>query len=428
MTLGKDGMADKKEKNAQLPAGRGLESQSGQEEPRGPGGTKALAVPTEPRETRPDLLLQAGTPSGQPPCPFYLETAPVEEVNLIKYVNILLKRRWLIVGGCFLCVLLAGIVSKKTPPTFTAVTTFLPSTSPEMTARMGTIIGASGTLGSFEENLTSEYYVALMQSNQFLERIAHRKFPVRKLGREAELIEYYTAAGNQKGGTGSTAKIVQRVIEIKIRGSLSVSAGRRTAGAAVPVIVTVKYSAGEPGLAAAVANAFLEETVVYNQDVRDSKAQQNRKFIEKQIEETTGLLRKAENELAQFTARNKKIATPDLEVELDRLKRSVRIQEEVYISLKKQLELAKIEEQERKPSIEVIERAVPPLQKSAPRTRRTVILAGFVSLFLFCGLAFLMEWMGKARRNRDDEKYREFIGHLEDIKKDIKGFRRLFRK
>jgi uncharacterized protein involved in exopolysaccharide biosynthesis len=377
------------------------------------------ALRTEPRP---------GAPGGQPPCPYYLEAAPVEEVNLIQYVNILLKRRWLIVGGCFLCVLLAGIVSKKTPPTFTAVAKFLPSNRPEMTARMGTIIGESGKLESFDENLTSEYYVALMQSNLFLERIARRKFPVRKLGREADLVEYYTEAGKKKGGAGSAAEILQRVIEKKIRGSLDISAGRRIAGPALPVIVTVKYSAREPGLAAAVANAFLEETIVYNQDVRDSKAQQNREFIEKQIEESTGLLGKAENELAQFTAGNKKIATPDLEVELDRLKRSVRIQEEVYISLKKQLELAKIEEQERKPSIEVIEGAVPPLQKSAPRTLRTVILAGFLSLFLFCGLAFLMEWLGKARRNRNDEKYREFIGHLEDIKKDIRGFRRLFRK
>ena len=127
--------------------------------------------------------------------PGAFDAEPVEEINLIQDLNILLKRRWLIIVGCFIAVLLAGIVSKKTSPTFTASAKFLPAARTEMTARMGTIIGSSGRLESVEENLTSEFYVALLQSNIFLERIAKRKFPVRELGREADLVEYYTETG-----------------------------------------------------------------------------------------------------------------------------------------------------------------------------------------------------------------------------------------
>jgi len=140
-------------------------------------------------------------------------------------------------------------------------------------------------------------------------------------------------------------------------------------------------------------------------------------FIENQVDENRKLLKKAETELADFTAKNKKIVTPDLEIELDRLKRNVKVQEEVYVMLKKQLELAKIEEQEKKPVIEIIENANVPLYKSSPRTKRNVILAGFVSIFLFIGLAFVLEYISKM--NPKDEGYREFFKHLNGIKNDL---------
>ena len=45
-------------------------------------------------------------------------------------------------------------------------------------------------------------------------------------------------------------------------------------------------------------------------------------------------------------------------------------------------------------------------------------LAGFVSLFLFVGLAFVLEFVSKI--NRRDEKYEEFFKNLDDIKRDFK--------
>jgi len=146
------------------------------------------------------------------------------------------------------------------------------------------------------------------------------------------------------------------------------------------------------------------------------------------IEYVNVLLKKAEAELADFTARNKKIVTPELELEFDRLKRSVKVQEEVYITLKKQLELAKIEEQEKKPVIEIIERASPPLFKSKPRTKMNVILAGFLGGVIFVILSFVVEFFSKSKANLEDKKYREFYGHINAIKRDVRSATRFFRK
>ena len=339
--------------------------------------------------------------------------AEEEEIHLINYVNVVLKRRWMIVFGVLFCVILTGIVSKIMTPVFTASAKFLPSKNPEMTSRMGTLIGTSGRIEGFQDNVTSEYYTELLKSSPFLERIANKKFFSKKLGEEVALISYYEIEADNE-----TEKLV---IAIETIGdNLKLSTARTTK------VVSLSYSSGEPELSAAIVNAFLEELIKYNQDIRDTKAKQNREFIEERLEENRKLLKKAEAELADFTAKNKKIVTPDLEIELDRLKRNIKVQEEVYMMLKKQLELAKIEEQEKKPVIEILEKASAPLYKSSPKAKRNVILAGFVSLFLFSGLAFVLEYISKM--NPKDEGYKEFYKHLTDIKNDLLSVKRIIGK
>jgi len=278
-----------------------------------------------------------------------------------------------------------------------------------MISRMGTLVGAGGKIETYEDNVTSEYFVELLKSSSFQERIAQKKFYSKLFGQEVDLITYYKI--NEPNENLRLIKAVKA-----ISSNLKVSIDRTTK------VISLSYSSREPELSAAVANAFVEELIVFNQDIRDTKAKLNRIFIEKQLDENQALLKKAEAELADFVARNKKIATPDLEMELDRLKRNVKVQEEVYITLKKQLELAKIEEQERKPTIEIIEKAKIPIAKSKPRTKMNVILAFFLAAFIFIGLAFVLEWLKKL--NADEEKSREFAQYIKDIKND---FRRLLR-
>lgn len=336
-----------------------------------------------------------------------------EEIHLINYVNVILKRRWLIVVGVFVCVIFTGIYLKMQPPMFTASAKFLPSKNPEMASRMGTLIGTSGRVEPIEDNVTSEYYTELLRSTPFLERIANKKFFSKKMGEEVDLASYYRLeADNESKKLLIAAGIIGANLKLSTQQTTN--------------IVSISYSTGEPELSAAIVNAFLEELIKYNQDIRDSQAKHNRIFIEDQLEENRKLLKNAEAELANFAAKNKKIVTPDLEIELDRLKRNVKVQEEVFITIKKQLELAKIEEQEKKPVIEIIEKASVPLSKSSPKTKRNVILAGFLSLFLFIGLAFILEYISKM--NPEEEGYREFYKHLKDIKNDLLIIKRIRKK
>jgi len=336
-----------------------------------------------------------------------------EEFHLIDYVNVLLKRRWMIILGVLLCVIFSGIYSKSQSPVYIASAKFLSSRNPDMTSRMGTLIGTSGRIESLENNVTSEYYTLLLKSSPFLERIANKKFFSKEMGEEVDLISYYKVEADNE---------VERLTLITktIGGNLDISTDRTTK------VVSISYSTGEPKLSAAIVNVFLEELIIYNQDVKESKTKQNREFIEDRLEENRKLLKNAETELANFTAKNKIIGTPALEIELDRLKRNVKVQEEVFLTLRKQLELAKIEEQEKKPVIEILEKAAPPLYKSSPKVRRNVILAGFVSLFLFIGIAFAIEYISKI--SPEGEGYKEFLKNLNSIKNDFRFFTKIVKK
>jgi len=264
-----------------------------------------------------------------------------------------------------------------------------------MSSGMGPLIGVpGGKVESIEENVTSEYYQELLGSAEFLERIAARKVRSVKAGGKFDLYAYYKIKGADEA-------------QKKVKVIKAISGGLKTSVSWTTKVVSISYSAKEQGLAADVINAFLEELDVYNQNIKNSKAKQNRDFIEKQVGENQELPRKAEAALAEFTSRNKKIATPDLGRELDRLKRNVRVQGEAYITLKRQLELAKIEEQEKKPVVEIIQRAVPPLYKSKPRTMMNVMLA------------FVLERLGKMDKN--EARNKEFLRHVGDIKDERSG-------
>ena len=321
-----------------------------------------------------------------------------EEFNFIQYVNVLLKRRRMIVFGVLFCVIFAGtysiIYSKRPSPVYIASARFLPS-----------LISLAEKSETFEDKVISEYYRELLKGSLFLERIANRKFFIEKLGKEVDLASYYRVEADNE-----TEKLTRATRTI--RGNLKVSIHGPSK------VISISYSTGKPELSLAIVNAFLEELIKYIQDITGSKLKQDRMFIENQLEQIRKLLKKAEAELADFTKKNKKIVTSDLEIEHEQLKRNVKVQEEVYITLKKQLELAKIAEQVKKSVIEIIERPATSLVRSSPKTKRLVILSAIVSLFLFIGLAFILEYISKI--DPEEERYKEFYKYINDIKKDFK--------
>lgn len=88
---------------------------------------------------------------------------------------------------------------------------------------------------------------------------------------------------------------------------------------------------------------------------------------------------------------------PDLGMELLRRTRDLKIQEAVYAFLMQKYEEAKYEEAKATPTVQVLDRAVPPLFRSRPQRTLTVVGAGAASLLISVFLAFLFEAVREMR-------------------------------
>ncbi len=197
--------------------------------------------------------------------------------------------------------------------------------------------------------------------------------------------------------------------------------------------ITVAVDDREPRVAAALANAYVDELDRFNRLTRTTGARRTREFIEERLAVTQRDLADAENKLRDYQQRfrvvtlspqsageaeagarllsqktalevklnvlrqslsesseevrrvreelaatERQIALlPSTGLEIMRLWRDVRVQEQVYELLTSQLEEARIRETRDTPTVEVLDRATPPIHKSKPK-RAVIVLAGFI--------------------------------------------------
>src|SRR5207247_10065243 len=160
-------------------------------------------------------------------------------------------------------------------------------------------------------------------------------------------------------------------------------------------MVRANVTSWYPELAAAIANRFIDYLNDFNTRKRQSQARERRKFVEQRITAAELELRAAEEELRTFYERNRSYQqAPQLVFEEGRLRRQVEIRQEVYLTLKREYETARIEEVNDTPVITVIDVAVVPQEKSWPKRTLFVVLS-----FLLALLARVVWVVGHADHN-----------------------------
>jgi hypothetical protein len=109
---------------------------------------------------------------------------------------------------------------------------------------------------------------------------------------------------------------------------------------------------------------------------------------------------------------------PRLMAEEDRLRREVDVRQEIYLTLNREYETARIDEVNDVPVITVIDPAVPPAEKSSPKRGMLAILAFVGGGVVAVVLAFGAEHADRLRRE-DDGEYRELRGRLRGLRADL---------
>lgn len=345
--------------------------------------------------------------AGQPPSPIAHDDAAFADDGapwLIPTLNALLRRRRTVLAWSGLFAAVAVVAVLMATPAFTATAKFQPVAGKGVADRLE--VDAAE-----DEAVSADYYVALIQSPSFLSAVVARTFETGP-GVCETLVQHYGAEGDSEDTR------LRRAAEI-LGASTTVSVPRAVGTG--PRIVTLSVSADSPRLAADVARAILGQIDVHNASVRRSGSGQTRVFVEGQVTECRKELTAAAADLAAFEASNRRTDTPRIAAQLEQLRREVRIAEERYMTLVKQLELARIQEQEDIPCISVIQEPEPPLVRSSPRRTQTVLIALVAGFVFGCLWALVSERFGNLPK--DDPGAAELRGHLQSI---VGTFRRPF--
>jgi uncharacterized protein involved in exopolysaccharide biosynthesis len=271
----------------------------------------------------------------------------------------------------------------------------MPSQGRGASTRLSTIAGGGAAPTDIVvENTAPEYFSAVLESRDFIEALLDSTFEAPLLGGKVRCIDTLNIS------TADERLRREKAVK-KLRDRVDVSAVKMK-NLAAPPIITVSMTAPDGVLAAQMTNALIDMLVAHTREFWGRVARENKDFVERQLKDAGDLLRHAEASLAEFNRLNRKIATPDIQAELERRTRAVKVQEQVFIELSRQLELARIVAQEDRVSIEILEPAIAPTIRSAPKLTQTVLIAASIGLIGACVLAVSLDKWRSADRDDPD--------------------------
>lgn len=334
----------------------------------------------------------------------------VDEISLLELGDVLLKRWKLIIVLPAAGALIGLLLSLNATRLYEATATFIPETGAARApaGRLAAIANQFG-IGSMVSS-SPQLYETILRSRTFLQNVLDTRFSNPATPDAADsirLFDFLQPGGETEAGRNESARAWLRSGLI-----VSIDGGSN--------VMRISFRSTYPDLSADLANTFVDFLGRFNVDTRQSSARVSRRFIEERLADAAEELRRAEEDLEQYMDQNRELSAPQLQFPYQRLQRQVTITQEVYLTLRRQYEDARIQEVNDTPVITVIDLAIPPLRG----TRFNRIRSGFFGLLLGGGLAVLaafgLDFVERSRR-RKDRHFLKFISRLASIRAELRS-------
>jgi uncharacterized protein involved in exopolysaccharide biosynthesis len=345
----------------------------------------------------------------QPPSASQARVPPRPETSVLDVATALLRHWRLVLGFPFVTALAAAGVSLLMAPSFTATVAFFPEagSAQRLPAGLAGLVGQLGISVDGGAMQSPRFYADVLKSRALLERVVESRYPNPAASTDSvRLLDVLNIHG--RNAPDSLSNGVQ-ALRTRITTQVDVQTG----------VVRLNARFPDPVLAAAVANHLIDYLNDFNTQTRQSQARERRKFVEQRAAAAEVELGSAEEDLRKFYERNRTWQqAPQLTFEEGRLRRQVDLRQEVYLTLRREYETARIQEVNDAPVITVIEPAVPPQQRSRPRRTVMVSLAFLLGGMLGVFAAFGSEYLARVRRE-DADRYADFRAVLTRLREDL---------
>jgi len=395
-----------------------------------------------------------------------------EEINFLDYLDVIFKRRKMIIRNTLLAGLMMLALSFLLPKTYTATTTLLPPGEGEQNGLRSLLLNSPVSMFDVPgiPASSSDIFVEILKSRTVAEAVLSKKYKSEETGQnlyEIWDIENQTDALNKLHEKSTIFANEQGMINISVE-------------------------VHDAELSAQVANAFVEALDEVNREKSFSRAKNSRIYIEEQLKQTEVRLKRAATALADFQSEYKavdlqvqtrvsiekageikgtimarevelKVALQTLkrdnpivhrlQTELDELQiqfehlqygnsvpfeeqkdyfipfadipevgsrlaellREVKVQETVWQLLNQQFYNAKIQEARDTPTIQVLDGAVSPERRTRPKRKLLVVVTSFLTFVFSVFWAFCLEYVERSKENKDFQK---MSGMVEELKAD----------
>jgi uncharacterized protein involved in exopolysaccharide biosynthesis len=315
------------------------------------------------------------------------------DISLFELLTPLVRRSKFIVGTALICGALAAAFLLLQRPVYTAETNFTPETasSSGLSSSVAGLAGLAGQLGlgtGVSASVSPDFFAELVHSREVLRAALTTEFADPESdGKKRPLLDLLDIRGKsleerlQKGARRLAALSEARVDKLTS-------------------IVTLEVEMHAPQLAADVANRMIALLNQFNLERRQSQSHEQRRFTGDRLREAEQDLREAERAQLRFLQTNRQyLGSPLLEFQAAQHERTVQVKQEVFLTLTKAHEEARISEVRDTPVLTVIDPAVPPVMRSRPRRVLGVTVALLLGGLLGIGLAYVGAFRSRVRRD-----------------------------
>jgi len=257
---------------------------------------------------------------------------------------------------------LAVIVSLLLPKYYKSTAVLLPQNEENSLSALAGLSGLAALAGATVGQVPMEQmYPDILRSETILHQVIYSKYRTEEFSEPVDLIRYWKYHESTEGKNYEQALL-------RLQSDLDITVDRKTS------IVTVALLMKEPQLAADVINCLISQLDQFLRTKRITYASEQRKWIDSRLVQVESDLRESEDALKNFREKNRNLgSSPQLLLDESRLSRQVEINSMLFLELKKQFEVARIEEIKNIPVINVLDMAKPAATKDRPR--RTLIVA-----------------------------------------------------
>lgn len=289
-----------------------------------------------------------------------------------------LLRRWWLLGALTLGGAVLGLVyARVAPPVYQAKVALLPRQEANSFGLLGSVMELSG-LPMFGNTGNEELYGKILLSETLLSRLEARAWTLPDRGDGAVLADLLDVEARDDDDARARSHRLRQKLRREV-----LSLSRDNSTGYMELRATVK---GDPELAAALANAAADELDAFNVELSTTRAGHQLGFLEERLQAAVDELDRNEKALTSFVEENRAYReSPALTREYRRLEREVEASTTVWIELRKQAELSRLESRKELSSLDVLDRAAVPVRPAAPNKVLDVVLGaclGFAAAVL----------------------------------------------